>query len=183
MILSMGLDPDSIGKAIKKLTEYRDKGLMKKVDNTIREVSDRIIETANVAYSTTFRTTAERELSPTVTFTVSRTFPSKSKSVWIISAFMQDPEQSISFLEFGTGTVVDESHPYAKKVPYLVRPGSWSETEGLGKGTYKMWMDTGAYSRKDGGYLYDHRPKRGLYLGVTAGREYLRRIRTDVSWE
>lgn len=183
MKLNMSLDPASIQKAIDKLTEYRDKGLQKKIDKTISEVSDRIIQTANTAYSTTYRTSAERELSPTVTFTVARIVQSKSHSVWIISAFMQDPEESISFLEFGTGNKVDTAHPYAKVVPYPVYPGSWSEDETYGKGTYKQWMDTGAYSRPDGSYMYDHRPKRGMYLGVTAGREYLRRIRIDSSWE
>lgn len=172
MKLTMGLDPESITKAIKKLEEYRDKGLQKKIDRTIGDVANRIIEVANDRYSTTYRTSEHMDLSPSVSFTITR----PNKKDWYITAFTLDPHARISFLEFGTGAPTDTGHPYADKVPYPVEPGSWSATHA---NTWERMVVRGGMAPRD--YPYNHEPKRGLFHGMEAGRRYLHNMQTRSS--
>lgn len=170
MKLTMGLDTASLDKAIKKLDEYRKTGLQKKIDRTIGDVTDRIITVADRAYSTTYRTTDAKMLSPTVSFTVSR----PQKNTWIITAFMLGEGELISVLEFGAGMETDPSHEYASRVPYRVAPGAYSIENA--KTWLKYLQGDRRYMREDGSYVFDRTPKRGMWKGMQAGREYLHRM-------
>ena len=154
MKLSMSLDPESIEKAVRKLEEYRDKGLQKKIDRTMGDVINRLIETAREAYASSHvMLTSERI----------------SNNVWVVTA-SSEGTSIVAFLEFGTGFKTDSSHPYADDVPFAVYEGSWSEQHA---GTYQKWVAAGKDPEK---YPYNHLPRRGLYLGMQAAREYIHRM-------
>ena len=184
MKLNMSLDPSSIEKAIKKLEEYRKKGLQKKIDRTIGDVANRIIEVAYRHYSTTYRESLladVRQLSPSVSFTITR----PNKQNWIISAFTLAGDENISFLEFGAGNLTesDAAHSYLSQAqsfyPKGIRPGSYSEDHA---GTYQRWLNGDrSVMQKDGHtYIFDRAPKRGLWYGMEAGRRYLHNMSVRV---
>ena len=152
--ISMSLDSASIEKAVRKLEEYRDKGLQRNIDRTINDVVDRLIQTATEAYASSHVMLASEKV---------------SENVWVVTA-SSEGTSIVAFLEFGTGFKTDATHPYADDVPFAVYEGSWSEQHA---GTYQKWVASGKDPDK---YPYNHLPRRGLYLGMQAAREYIHRM-------
>lgn len=78
--------------------------------------------------------------------------------------------KAVCFLEFGTGAYADVNHPYAKRVPFEVRPGSWSETHA---NTWQEWIDNGGDPKK---YRYNTQPRRAMYEAYKAVKKEAPRI-------
>lgn len=157
-VVRMSLDQSSIQKAVNKLEEYRREGLQKKIDRTMTDIVNRLMEKANAAYATAL---------------VSLTAEKIGKNVWMVTA-SSEGSSLVAFLEFGTGFKTDSSHPYAGNVPFAVYEGSWSEQHA---GTYEKWIAAGNDPEK---YPYNHLPRRGLYVGMQAARDYLHRMSARV---
>lgn len=154
MKLSMTLDQASINRAITRLEAYRNDGLQKKIDRTMGDIISRLIQAATDAYASTQVMLSSERI---------------SNNVWIVTA-SSDGSSLVAFLEFGTGFKTDTSHPYADDVPFAVYEGSWSEQHA---GTYQKWVESGKDPDK---YPYNHLPRRGLYKGMQAAREYIHRM-------
>lgn len=77
-------------------------------------------------------------------------------------AIIAEGEQ-VCFLEFGAGVDTDATHPFAGKVPFMVRAGSWSSSP-------QGWkqFSTKGYWVHDGETYTGIEPRRGMYEAYKA---------------
>lgn len=116
----MSLDPQSIQSAINEI-KARQKWFENKLDEFARRVAEKGCSIATANY---------RSNDGTVVVSVE-----PYGKGYVIRASGED----VCFLEFGAGVSTNSGHPYADKMPFEVRPGSWSEEHAQHYSKHKYW--------------------------------------------
>ena len=152
MIVNAKCSPESLMQCYRKLEEHRKKEFPTKVEKTMGDISERFTSVASQAFGAGVGFSSE----------------TVGEFGYQITAFSLPGTQLISFLEFGTGLYADASHKYVSMVDYNVYPGSWSENHA---NTWYEWINAGNDPKK---YPYNKQPRRGVYLGMEAARNYVK---------
>lgn len=173
------MDTQSIEKAVKKLTEYKNKTMWLKIEKIARGAIDAFIKEANIWYG---------NYAGSIAYLVDTQSTRTSKS-WIITVsspglVTRDGESLplVIFLEFGTGQPADITHPgkYGNELPIGVTAGTWSITHSQ---TYQKWMDSGGAEYSKAGdrsqYRYNHEAVRAVFHGMEKMRKYVERYKGE----
>ena len=84
--------------------------------------------------------------------------------------------EAVCFIEFGTGVYADPKHEFANDMPFVIAPGSWSESD-FGKHTWSDWVNAGKDPKY---YPFNRHPKYPMWEAYKALQANMDRIAKEV---
>lgn len=164
--ITMELSQKSIENAVKRLTDYKNRTLQRKIDRIATKAIEVFQRAANEKYG---------NYAGAIIYSVS-SMSTRTSKTWTVSVsspglVTRDGEMLplVVFLEFGTGFTTNEGAEYVDKVPIDVYAGSWSKSHAR---TYEEWIRQGKDPEK---YPYNHQSVQAVFWGMEAMRKYIAR--------